>query len=242
MKLVRRTIPVFGTNSDYIIGSIDCGDKALVLGETEEGTVVAYILGTIKPECSEFLIEEREWSAVVNEKEKLLCFARDSVGKRTEYFIDESLKLGGVKGGYKYVDRDDIKAGDVALDSADRCIGVYMGDGSAVVPDRQGRMCRFDIKELKKTQLARPTYPDFTKKDSVVFVRRLKKVKGCMEGDDVRAIQKALAALGLFSGKLNGRFNIKMKRAVKEFQKKNGLSVDGTVNYTVWKLLTGGIG
>ena len=242
MKIARKAISVFATDEDYIIGVIDCGSKTLVLGETDKGTVIAYILGIVKPESSKFLIEESEWSTASNKKEKLLCLAWGAIGNREEYFVDEYYKLEGIMAGHKRVSRINIKAGDIVLDSDNRRIGVYMGDGSAVVPDGRGRMCRIDVKELKKMQFTRLTHPDFTKEDSVVFTRRLKKVKGCMEGDDVRIAQKALAALGLFSGKLNGRFNNKMKQAVKEFQKKNGFRIDGTVNYAAWKILTGGVG
>ncbi len=240
MKKAKRTVSVFGTNGDYVIGAIDCGVKTLVLGETDKGTIIAYMLGIVKPECSEFLVEEREWSSTANEKEKLLCFAEESMSNKTEYFIDEYLKMRGIKGGYRYVDCDYKKAGDVVLGLGGRCIGVYMGDGSAVVQDKQGRMCRLDTVELKKIQFARPMHLDFEREEAV-YTRRLKKIKRCMEGDDVRAVQKTLSVLGLFAGKLSGKFTTKTKRAVEEFQKKNGLSVDGTVDYAVWKLLTGGV-
>ncbi len=113
-----------------------------------------------------------------------------------------------------------------------------MGDGSAVVPDKHGRMDSVDIDKVGKAVFARPMHPDFEKADAV-YVRRMRKVKGTMSGDDIRAVQKALLALGLYSGKPDGRFAAKTKRAVEKFQKENGLEADGTVGYKVWKMLTG---
>ena len=48
-------------------------------------------------------------------------------------------------------------------------------------------------------------------------------------GDDVTAVQKRLKQWGYYSGAVDGIFGYGTERAVKWFQEKNGLSVDGVV-------------
>ncbi len=61
-----------------------------------------------------------------------------------------------------------------------------------------------------------------------VTIRLLQLKQPPMQGDDVRAVQKALAALG-FSIGADGVFGADTDKAVKEFQQKEGLAVDGIV-------------
>lgn len=49
-------------------------------------------------------------------------------------------------------------------------------------------------------------------------------------GDAVKKVQKRLKALGYLSGSADGDYGNQTKTAVKNFQKRNGLSVTGTVN------------
>lgn len=48
-------------------------------------------------------------------------------------------------------------------------------------------------------------------------------------GDDVRAVQKRLKQWGYYDGAVDGIFGYGTERAVRWFQQKNGLSVDGVV-------------
>ena len=48
-------------------------------------------------------------------------------------------------------------------------------------------------------------------------------------GDDVAAVQKRLKQWGYYSGSVDGIFGYATERAVRWFQQKNGLSVDGVV-------------
>jgi len=61
-----------------------------------------------------------------------------------------------------------------------------------------------------------------------VTIRLLQLKQPPMQGDDVRGVQKALAALG-FSTVADGVFGADTEKAVKEFQQKEGLAVDGIV-------------
>jgi len=48
-------------------------------------------------------------------------------------------------------------------------------------------------------------------------------------GDKVKALQVRLASLGYYTGKLDGKFGKGTQEAVKLFQARNGLAVDGKV-------------
>ena len=50
-----------------------------------------------------------------------------------------------------------------------------------------------------------------------------------MKGEDVKAVQVRLAALGYYDGKLDGSFGAGTRDAVKLFQARNGMKVDGKV-------------
>jgi peptidoglycan hydrolase-like protein with peptidoglycan-binding domain len=54
---------------------------------------------------------------------------------------------------------------------------------------------------------------------------------------DGAAIQKALKNLGLYSGVVDGKIGPKTKEAIREFQRKNNLTVDGKVGPKTWELL-----
>ena len=49
------------------------------------------------------------------------------------------------------------------------------------------------------------------------------------KGDDVSAVQKRLKQWGYYDGAVDGIFGAATERAVKLFQKKNGLKVDGII-------------
>lgn len=59
-------------------------------------------------------------------------------------------------------------------------------------------------------------------------------------GDDVAQLQEALASLGYFTGKVDGSYGDQTVSAVKDFQKANGLTADGSAGEETQKLLYGG--
>jgi lysozyme family protein len=61
-------------------------------------------------------------------------------------------------------------------------------------------------------------------------------------GDDVKELQKALNALGFNAGDVDGEFEDKTEKAVKAFQLKFGLLVDGEVGPLTWEKLGGKAG
>jgi hypothetical protein len=60
------------------------------------------------------------------------------------------------------------------------------------------------------------------------------------KGPEVKKIQARLGELGLYSGDCDGIFGGGTESAVKNFQKKNGLGIDGVVGEGTWKKLFGG--
>ncbi|MDD3295710.1 MAG: peptidoglycan-binding domain-containing protein [Geobacteraceae bacterium] len=60
------------------------------------------------------------------------------------------------------------------------------------------------------------------------------------KGDEVRMIQERLQALGIYLGPLDGIFGGGTEAAVKNFQKRDGLDVDGIVGTATWGRLLGG--
>lgn len=56
-------------------------------------------------------------------------------------------------------------------------------------------------------------------------------------GEDVRRMQRALTDQGFLNSKVDGIFGQKTKKAVEDFQKANGLPVDGVAGQTMLKLL-----
>ena len=59
-------------------------------------------------------------------------------------------------------------------------------------------------------------------------------------GEDVRALQMALQTLGFLNDAADGKFGAKTREAVRKFQKKSGLAVDGIVGTATWAALPEG--
>jgi len=60
-----------------------------------------------------------------------------------------------------------------------------------------------------------------------------------MQGPDVALVQQILQEVNLYSGTITGVFNTACDQAVREFQKQEGLHVDGVVGVKTWsRLLT----
>lgn len=57
-------------------------------------------------------------------------------------------------------------------------------------------------------------------------------------GADVKSLQQILTDVEAYSGKINGQFDDSTLDAVKQFQKDNGLAVDGIVGPRTWSVLS----
>src|SRR5262245_9926790 len=56
-------------------------------------------------------------------------------------------------------------------------------------------------------------------------------------GDEVRRLEQRLAALGLYTGAIDGAYGGGVQAAVKSFQEANKLEVDGAVGPETWRAL-----
>lgn len=54
-------------------------------------------------------------------------------------------------------------------------------------------------------------------------------------GDYVKQVQRKLSGWGYYSGQIDGQFGTSTSKAVKLFQKRNGLKSDGVVGPGTWK-------
>jgi hypothetical protein len=75
MKTATKQIPVYSADGTSQIGTLACGDKALVLSEDERGVFIAYIVGHIAPEYAACLVEEEQWAGRVSAREKFMAYA-----------------------------------------------------------------------------------------------------------------------------------------------------------------------
>ena len=60
---------------------------------------------------------------------------------------------------------------------------------------------------------------------------------GELQGQDVRTVQDKLLRWGYYDGKVDGVYGARTYRAVRKFQAKNGLTVDGVVGPSTAKAL-----
>lgn len=80
MKVAKQNTPVYSRDGKHIIGELERGEKTLVLGETGSGTVVAYVLGVIKPEHEKRLVDEQDWHDEISEVDRFLAWIAAQIG------------------------------------------------------------------------------------------------------------------------------------------------------------------
>jgi peptidoglycan hydrolase-like protein with peptidoglycan-binding domain len=58
-----------------------------------------------------------------------------------------------------------------------------------------------------------------------------------MEGPDIALVQQILQEIGLFSGEINGCFDLACDQAVRNYQEREGLPADGVIGVKTWSRL-----
>ncbi len=116
-------------------------------------------------------------------------------------------------------------------------VGLYIGNGTVIEAKGTyygvvtsaistwhawGEMKGVDYGNVTDTVTPEPDEPE-----SALGTRLLKRTSPYMRGDDVRALQTMLNALGYDCGAVDGIFGNKTKAGVKTFQQAKGLAVDG---------------
>ena len=80
MQIAKKTVPVYSSDGSRLIGELRVGDEALVLSRDEDGIVIAYILGLVKSEYTDYLKDASEWKESVSEIDKFLAYASSAIG------------------------------------------------------------------------------------------------------------------------------------------------------------------
>lgn len=81
--------------------------------------------------------------------------------------------------------------------------------------------------------------PDYADAGEQTVTVTLKMLKYGSTGDQVKTVQLILKGLGYTVGAVDGEFGSKTSRAVSDFQKDYGLTVDSVVGANTWKKLLG---
>jgi hypothetical protein len=135
--------------------------------------------------------------------------------------IDHDVNAEGLRKLCRKIDRSEVRAGDMAFRiSNGRAVHVgYAIDHDSLV-EAKGRDDGVVCSKIEKwNQFGRPSFFEGG--------RNLKVTSPRMRGDDVRQLQFALKDAGFDPGQIDGIYGKKTERAVKRFQKANGLKVDG---------------
>lgn len=194
--------------------------------------------GQKKPTITEAWIRKREktkknadraiahWKKEVREGYGDVLRAFDCSGLGTYFFlkhdlIDHDVNAEGLRSMCREIKRADVREGDMTFRlSGGRAVHVGYAIDSDTTIEAKGR--DVGVVERHISGWDRFGRPPFFERS-----RLLKLKNPYMRGEDVRSLQTALKKLGYDPGQIDGVFGKKTERAVKRFQKENGLKVDG---------------
>jgi len=95
MKTATREITVYSRDGKNRIGALQRGEQTLVLGESDSGTVVAYIIGLVKAADKAALVEADAWEKQSSAADKLCAFAEEQVENGSIYVLGAQGQTGG---------------------------------------------------------------------------------------------------------------------------------------------------
>ncbi len=193
--------------------------------------------GQKKPTITEAWIRKKEktkrnadraiahWKKEVREGYGDVLRAFDCSGLGVYFFlkhdmIDHDVNAEGLRDLCRSVSRTEVREGDMAFRlSGGRAVHVgYAIDHDHVIEAKGRDVGVVESRISGWDRFGRP--PFYTS-------RELRLKSPYMRGDDVRELQTALKEQGYDPGQIDGVFGKKTERAVKRFQKANGLKVDG---------------
>ena len=159
-------------------------------------------------------------------------------------FDTKDLTANGMLGKCERLEKKDLKKGDWVFRTYKtgtkkgkaHHIGYIVDDNLSVVEDygKAKGVIKRPLDTSYWNTYGRPSYfKDEIEKEhekvKPVFTRILKRVKPTMAGDDVKELQKLLNEVNGAELAVDGRFGALTEKAVKDFQKAKGLTVDGKV-------------
>jgi hypothetical protein len=95
MKIAAREITVYSSDGQNAIGALQRGEEVLELGDTDAGTVVAYIVGLVKNEDKAALLAQDDWEKTSTAADKLCAFAQAQVDNGSIYVLGAQGQTGG---------------------------------------------------------------------------------------------------------------------------------------------------
>ena len=204
--------------------------------------------GQKKPTITEAWIRKREktkknadraiahWKKEVREGYGDVLRAFDCSGLGTYFFlkhdlIDHDVNAEGLRSMCREIKKADVREGDMTFRlSGGRAVHVGYAIDSDTTIEAKGR--DVGVVERRISGWDRFGRPPFFERS-----RLLKLKNPYMRGEDVRSLQTALNKLGYDPGQIDGVFGKKTERAVKRFQKENGLKVDGIAGKKTFEAL-----
>ena len=116
-------------------------------------------------------------------------------------------------------------------------IGWYDGEGRVYEMRSSKLNCRHDKLDSRWDYWGIPEFVDYTDQEEETCMIELNVLKKGSKGEQVRSAQRLLKALGYKTGTVDGELGTKTETAVKKFQSKEGLEVDGIIGKRTWEAL-----
>lgn len=112
-------------------------------------------------------------------------------------------------------------------DSADQTAQIAALQNEIQAKDQQIQDLQYQLESSSRAIGGESSYSSRSKSSSMVRV----------SGVSVSDVQRALIRAGFEPGPVDGKAGKKTKSAIKEFQRRNGLTADGVVGERTWSLL-----
>lgn len=260
--IVGRIAPEYAM---YLVNEAEWAEqvsaKEKLLGFVAAQVGCLYVLGAQGQEMTPALIRKLEHVAEKDYQRAMAQYnkhvaagqtlvAYDCSGLIVKHLLDEKLIGGDLTANGLYfnacepIEKDALCGGDIvfkkyATQNRMYHVGVYMGDGTVV--HAKGRDDGVVRESLGKAGWNRFGRLKCLNPDMAPVYTRLLKVTGrpYMNGDDVCAVQRALADAGFSPGEADASYGPKTEKAVRAYQAANSLTEDGIVGPKTWEKLIG---
>jgi len=80
MKVAEKSVDVYNSTGEWVIGSLNCGDAVFVMEENAAGTLIAYIPGFVKAGDAAALVSAEEWRGAADMRQTFVAYIAAQVG------------------------------------------------------------------------------------------------------------------------------------------------------------------